>query len=174
MAIEARYYRYCYTKFERSYHSLVEQHQVSGNLEITIENELMQYIKEEIELGISVLPLQDLSERIAEAYQQHGITKSVNRTRLKETILEVFSNLEAEKGAKSLVFLICSKVSRKITSEAAMNPDEEARTLLMAASVLRKAVKHFPGNYQFEGHFPNHCEKSSLPPRLKYFLDNFK
>ena len=104
MAIEARYYRYCYTKFERSYHSLVEQHQVSGNLEITIENELMQYIKEEIELGISVLPLQDLSERIAEAYQQHGITKSVNRTRLKETILEVFSNLESEKGAKSRVF----------------------------------------------------------------------
>ena len=38
VAIEARYYRYCYTKFERSYHSLVEQHQVSGNLEITIEN----------------------------------------------------------------------------------------------------------------------------------------
>ena len=117
-----------------------------------------------------MFPLQDLFDKMVEAYTQRGITKSSNRTRLKETILEKFPTLEAKTGSKKRVFIMCSNVTRKITSEAAMTQDEEMGTLFKAASVLRKAVKEFPASFKFDGHFPRDCEESCVPPHLKYFF----
>eukprot|EP00745_Piridium_sociabile_P034702 TRINITY_DN5991_c0_g1_i12.p2 TRINITY_DN5991_c0_g1~~TRINITY_DN5991_c0_g1_i12.p2 ORF type:complete len:424 (-),score=75.51 TRINITY_DN5991_c0_g1_i12:2994-4265(-) len=107
---------------------------------------------------------------MTERLEQHGIQKTVNRTRLKETVLEHFPNWTEEKGIRDRVFIICSKAARKIISNATQTPDEEARTLLMAASILRKAVLDHDTAFRFDGSFPSGCEESSVPQRMKYFF----
>jgi len=107
---------------------------------------------------------------MTERLEQHGIQKTVNRTRLKETIREHFPNLTEEKGIRNRVFIVCSETARKIISDATQTPDGEARTLLMAASILRKAVLNHETAFKFDGSFPKGCEESSVPERMKYFF----
>ena len=140
VAIEAKYHLKCYTMFNRCYNVICKQTTVSENLEIKAENELLQFIKEEISGGSRVFALQDLTEMMTERLEQYGIQKIVNRTRLKETVLKSFPDLTEEKGIRDRVFIMCSKTARKIISDTSQTPDEEAHTLLMAASILRKAV----------------------------------
>jgi len=107
---------------------------------------------------------------MTERLEQHGIQKTVNRTRLKETIREHFPNLTEEKGIRNRVFIVCSETARKIISDATQTPDEETRTLLMAASILRKPVLNHDTAFKFDGSFPKGCEESSVPERMKYFF----
>lgn len=170
VAIEAKYHRNCYTGFNRRYNAICKQETASENLEATTENELLQFIKEEITGGRSIFALQDLTDMMTERLEQHGIQKTVNRTRLKERVLEHFPDLTEEKGIRDRVFIICSKTARKIITEATQTPDEEVRTLLMAASILRKSVLDHDTAFRFDGSFPNGCEESSVPQRIKYFF----
>jgi len=85
-------------------------------------------------------------------------------------VLEYFTNLTKEKGIRGLVFIVCSKIARKIISDATQTPDDEAHTLLMTASILRKAVLDLDTAFKFGGSFPNCCEESSVPKRMKYFF----
>ena len=102
--------------------------------------------------------------------QDYGISTKVNPTRLEEAVLEHFPDLTEEKGTRNRVFLICSKFARKIISDAARTPEEESRALLLAASVLRKAVANHDTCFKFAGSFPKHCQESSIPPQVMYFF----
>ena len=170
VAIEAKYHRNCYTGFNRRYDAICKQDTPSENLVATAENELFQFIQEEVSRGRRIFALQDLTDMMTERLEQHGIQKTVNRTRLKESILEYFPNLTEEKGIRDRVFIVCSKTARKIISDASQTPDEETRTLLLAASILRKAVLNHDTAFKFDGSFPNVCEESAVPQRMKYFF----
>ena len=52
------------------------------------------------------------------------------------------------------VFIICLKTDIKVMVDGTQTPDEEARTLLMAASFLRKAVWITTLYSGLMGHFP--------------------
>jgi len=58
------------------------------------------------------------------------------------------------KGIRDRVFIVYSKTARKIISDATQTPDEEAHTLLMAASILRKAVWIMALRSSLMVHFP--------------------
>ena len=105
--------------------------------------------------------LQYLIDRMTEILEQHG--QSVNRTRLNEH----FPDLTEKKGILDRVFIICSKAARKVISDATQSPDEKARTLLMAPSILRNAV------LVYDTAFPNGCKESSLPQRIQYLFRQF-
>lgn len=75
---------------------------------------MLQFIKEEVSGGRRFFALQDLTDMMTERLELHGIQKAVNRTRLKETVLEQFPNLTEEKGVRNRVFLVCLKTARKI------------------------------------------------------------
>lgn len=170
VAIEAKYHLKCYTMFNRRYSIICKQNTVSENLEITAENELLQFIKEEISGGTRSFPLQDLTEMMTERLEQYGIQKIVNRTRLKDTILKNFPELREEKGVRDRVFIMCSTTARKIISDSSQTPDEEAHTLLMAASILRNAVLNHETPFTFDGSLPSGCEETSVPQKMKYFF----
>ena len=174
VAIEAKYHRNCYTGFNRQYHEMVRKEEQAKNpnenMEVTIENELLQFINEEIAGGRRIFALHDLTDIMTERLEQHGINKMVNRTRLKERVLEHFPDLTEEKGIRDRVFLVYSETARKIISDACQTPEEESHTLLLAASILRKAVFDHETTFKFEGSFPSGCEESAVPPRLKYFF----
>ena len=169
VAIEAKYHRNCYTSFNRRYAEIRKEVVAHEDLEATAENELFQFIKEEIVEGHEIFVLQDLTDMMTERLEQHGIKKTVNRTFLKNRVLEYFPNMTAEKGVRDRVFIVCSKVARQIISSASKTPDEEARTLLSAASILREAVFDHDA-FKFDGLFPHGCEESCVPQRMKYFF----
>ena len=98
VAIEAKYHLNCYTHFTRRYDALVKPNVVCENIEISTENELHQFIKEEVAGGRRIFALQDLTDMMTERLEQHGIRKTVNRTQLKKRILEHFPDLTEEKG----------------------------------------------------------------------------
>ena len=140
------------------------------NFEVRAQIELLQYMKEEIAEVRRIVSLQDLTDMMTIQLQQHGIQKVVNCTRLKKTVLQHFPNMTAEKGIRNRVFIVCSKTARKMISDATQTPDEESRTLLMVASILRKAVFHNNNTFCFDGSFPYKCQESSVPQRMKYFF----
>ena len=57
-----KHHRNCYTGFNRRYDAICKQDTASENLEATTENELLQFIKEEVTGGRSILALQDLTD----------------------------------------------------------------------------------------------------------------
>ncbi len=147
-----------------------KQGQVTQDTDIIVENELLQFVSEEIAGGCRILALQVLTDMMTERLGQHEICKKVNCTRLKKRVLEHFPHLTEEKGIRNQVFLVCSETTRKIISSASQTPEKEARTLLMAASILRKAVLGHDTAFNFKGLFPEGCEESAVPIRLKYFF----
>ncbi len=60
--------------------------------------------------------------------------------------------------------------TRNIVSDVTQTPDEEARTLLLAASILPKDVLNHDSPFKFDGSFSSDCEESSIPKRMKYFF----
>ena len=142
-----------------------KQGQVTQDTEIIVENELLQFVSEEIAGGCRIFALQDLTDMMNERLGQYKISKKVNCTRLKERVLEHFPHL-TEKGIRNRVFLVCSETARKIISCASQTPEEESRTLLLAASILRKAVLGHDTAFNFKGLFPEGCEESAVPIRL--------
>jgi len=88
------------------------------NLEVTIENELLQFITEEVTGGRRILSLQDLTDMMSERLEQHDIRKTVNRTHLKKRILEYLPDLTEEKGILDRIFLVSSDTAREIISDA--------------------------------------------------------
>ena len=103
------------------------------------------------------------------ALEEHGNFTKVHPTRLKLALLEQFPDFTEEKGRRNRVYLICSKTARKIISEAVQAPEEESRALLLAASILRKAVVEHDSKFSFNGSFPERCEETAVPSKLKYF-----
>ncbi len=173
VAIEAKYHRNCYTKFNRRHYEMqmnTKQCQGTQDTEIIVENELLQFVNDEIAGGCRIFALQDLTDMMTERLEQHEIRKKVNCTRLKKRVLENFPHLTEEKLIRNRVFLVCSEEARKIISSASQTPEEELRTLLMAASILRKAVLGHDTVFNFMGLFPEGCEKFAVPVRLKYFF----
>ena len=130
VAIEARYHRNCYIGFNRRFDKLKKIHLDSQeDVEVTAENEMFEMIKEEIEAGVTIFSLFELSEQMRTKLKERGITKKVNPTRLKQSLLDQFPDFTEEKGTRNRVYLICSKTARKIISEASQSPEEESRAL---------------------------------------------
>ena len=65
-------------------------------------------------------------------------------------------DLVEENGARDRVFLIWSNAARKIISDAFLTPEQEARVLLSAASILRKDICSHP-SARFQGSFTEDC-----------------
>ena len=82
-------------------------------------------------------------------------------------------DLREEKGTCDRVFIFCSKTARKIISVASQTPEEEAYTLLMAASILRKAILNHDTPFSYDGSLLKDCEESSVPRCMKYFFRHY-
>ena len=173
VAIDARYHRNCYTGFSRRHDAMIRSHEQvisEENIEMTFENELLQFITEEVAAGVSIFALHELTTIMTEKLKGHGITKTVNCTRLKKRVLDHFPDLTEEKGIRDRVFLVCSRMARKIISQSNDTPEEESRILLLAASILRKALRDHNAAFCFQGSFPDNCAESAVPARIKYFF----
>ena len=149
-----------------------KQDTASENLEATTENGLLQFIKEEVAGIRRICALQDLTDIMTEILQQYKLQMSVNRMCLKEHVLEHFSKLTEEKDIRTTEFHRLFEHSWK--GHIRCNSEEKAQILLMAATILRKAVLDHDAVFKFDGSFPNCCEESSVLKRMKYFVNSLQ
>ena len=140
---------------------------------MTFENELLQFITEEVAAGVSMFALHDLTAIMTEKMKGYGVTKTVNCTRLKKRVLDHFPDLTEEKGVRDRVFLVCSRMARKIISQSNQTREEESRILLLAASILRKALRDHNAAFRFQGSLPENCAESAVPASIKYLFRQF-
>ena len=88
----------------------------------------------------------------------------------KENGLTTFPKYDSRERIQNRVFIVCSKTTKKIISDATQTPHEEARTLLMAASILRRTAFDHYSAFSFDGSFPDIFEESPVSHRMKYFF----
>ena len=69
------------------------------------------------------------------------------------------------------VFLLCSKMARKILSQSSQMATNKS-TLLLPASVLRKAIRVHDAPFSSRGLFPDNCAQSVVTERLNISSDN--
>ena len=108
VAIKEKYHRNCYTQFNRRHQKLVQSKEPSTaneNVEAIIENELLQFIQEDIAGGCRIFALQNLTTIMRERFKEHDIQKTVNCTCLKEMVLEHFPDLREKKRDPRQSFL---------------------------------------------------------------------
>jgi len=119
---------------------------------------------------MTIFALHDLTELMRTRLEAHSILVIVNPTRLKLAVMENFPDFTEEKGIRNRVFFLCSKTARNIVSDAIQTPEEKLRKLLLAASILRKAVVDHETKFTFKGSFPEECEESAVPSEIQYFF----
>jgi hypothetical protein len=141
-----------------------KQDTASENLEATTENGLLQFIKEEVAGIRRICALQDLTDIMTEILQQYKLQMTLN--------CEHFSKLTKEKDIRKTEFHRLFEHSWK--GHIRCNSDEKAQILLMAATILRKAVLDHDAVFKFDGSFPNCCEESSVLKRMKYFVNSLQ
>ena len=64
------------------------------------------------------------------------------------------------------VFLLCSKMVRKILSQSSQMATNKP-TMLLLASVLRTAIRVHDAAVSSQGSFPDNCAQSVVPARIK-------
>ena len=160
VAIEAKYHRNCYILFNCRHNELIqsrEQNTTNVNIEVVVEHELLQFIKEEVTEGRKIFPLQDLTDMMTEILQKHDIQKTVNRTRLKERVLQQFPDLRKEKGIRDRVLLI---VQRLLESLFQKQIRYQRKSYIHYCRLHQFFVKQFETirQFNFKGSFPSGCE----------------
>ena len=71
-----------------------------------------------------------------------------------------------EKKNGDRVFLLCSKMARKILSQSSQMATNKP-TMLLLASVLRKTIPVHDAAVSSQGSFPDNCAQSVVPARIK-------
>ena len=96
-----------------------------------------------------------------------GINKSVNKTRLKDHLLEHFPEAQDQFDGRNTI-IIFKEGMRHMLNEALKNRDfnEDATILAIAAIIVRKDIFYHQG-FKFSGSFPAECQEQSLPSSLK-------
>ena len=128
--------------------------------------ELISYIKKAMDSGI-LFKLSDIHSMYVDRLENLGLKKLINKTRLKDRLLDRFPEAQVQCDGKNTV-LIFREGMRSMLKEALMKGDytEEAFVLAKAACILRKDIFNHR-NFNFAGHFPPECQEYSLPSSLK-------
>ena len=123
-----------------------------------------------MESGIFLFKLSEIHFLYVKRLEELGIKKQVNKTRLKDHLLEHFPEAQEQYDGKNTV-LIFNEGMRNMLKEALKKRDfdEDAVTLAKAATIVRNDIFNHEG-FRFSGSFPTECQEKSLPSSLKYLV----
>lgn len=176
MAIEAKYHLQCLVKLRNRYRS--HGRKASQTPENTDEKmnesrafvELTNYIEKALESGIFLFKLTEIHSLYINRLEELGIKKLVNKTRLKNHLLEHFSEAQEQHDGRNTVLIF--KAGMKDMLKEALRKrdfDEDAVILAKAARIVRSDIFNHKG-FKFTGSFPAKCQEKSLPSSLKYLV----
>ncbi len=132
--------------------------------------ELTNYMKTAFESGTLLFKLADLHSLYIKRLDDFGITKTVNKTRLKLDLLKHFPEAQEQCEGKSIV-IIFKEGMQDMLKKALKKRDfsEDAAVLAKAAMIIRTdAFDH--QCFKFDGSFSSKCQEDSLPSSLKSLI----
>lgn len=180
IAIEAKYHMQCLTNLRNRHKSLLrkrskdktvlEAEEAAKINETRAFIELIDFIEMSVENGTNFFVVAELHAMYELRLKSLGLEKTVNRFRLKNELLNHFSEAQEESDGRRSV-LVFKEGLKQFLCEAFKERDysEDTNILAKAAKILRKDIfSHTP--FKFEGSFPTGCQASSLPETLKSFI----
>jgi GGDEF domain-containing protein len=164
IAIEAKYHLDCITTFRNRYRSLVtKKTEMSDGVnnekmdEYVAFIELTEYIEGCSESGSHLFKLTDLTSLYVQEILD--INKMINKTRLKNALLEHFKgSLQEQTDGRNTVLVFREGIS-DLLKDALKRRDfsEDAEILAKAACIVRKDMFLNEG-FNFRGCFPMNCQ----------------
>lgn len=175
IATEAKYHLDCITTFRNRYRSLVTKKTETSdgvNNEKMDESvafvELTEYIEGCSESGSHLFKLTDLTSLYVQRLENLGINKTINKTRLKNALLEHFKgSLQEQTDGRHTVLVFREGIS-DLLKDALKRRDfsEDAEILAKAARIVRKDMFLNEG-FNFRGCFPMNCQSKNLTSSLR-------
>ena len=107
---------------------------------------LASYVKKEVNSGKPLIKLSELHSLYESRLEDLGNAKSVNKTRLKERLLEYFKEAQEQFDGRK-TFLVFKEGMRNMIQDALKKRDfsEDALVLARAASIIRKDIFNHEG-----------------------------
>lgn len=173
VAIEAKYHLSCLTSFRNNYRSfLSKKSKISETDDEKINEcrafiELVNFIEKSVEEGTQFFKLSELHSLFEGRLKDLGVTKTVNKTRLKKALLEHLEDAQEQHDGKNMVFVF-KEGMRNILKEALKTRDfsDDAAVLAKAATIVRDDLFAHKG-FNFSGCFQIECQQNSVPSSLK-------
>ena len=176
IAMEAKYHLLCLVQIQnrhrsfllqkRSDNSSVRDEQMSEARALT---ELMTYIEISAADNNYIFQLNDLYNLYVNRLHDQGIETEVNRTELKEKILENFPMAQQQRHGKNKVLVFEQAMQSMLTQALTTDCDEEVALLAKTAKMLGKDIFQLKG-FNFDGAFPAKSQKNSVPGSLKMLI----
>ena len=174
VAIDANYHIGCLTKFRNSYRSLKrkEDNMDEDSLNEMINEsrafvELTTYIEKSVDEGILLFKLSEIHAMYEARLRDLGILKQINKTRLKTSLLDHFSDAQEQHDGKHIV-IVFKEAMHSLLKDALKKRDvsDDANNLAKVASIVRKDIIEHKG-FSFAGCFPFECQEKSIPTSLR-------
>ena len=176
IAKEMKYHLKCLTTLRNRYRSHVRKLNQGEEKIIKDEErmnesrvfvELASYIEKAVDSGTLLFKLSELHSLYMVRLKGLGIVKTVNKTRLKDLILNYFPGVQEQNDGRNTI-LVFDKAMQSMLKEALRKRDfsEDAIILAKAAKIIRNDVFNHQC-LQFTGNFPPSCQENSLPSSLK-------
>ena len=177
VAIDARYHLKCLITLRNRHRSLCKQQAQHENEPATAETdeakafeELVQYINGCLENGTLWFKLSDLFTLYVRNLEDHGIIKTVNKTRLKNLLLDHFADDAQEQTDGKHTLLVFQKgMNNHLKDALQRNALDDAQILAKAANIIRNDIFAHQG-FNFSGCFPLDCQSKLLPSTLKSLI----
>lgn len=179
IAAEAKYHLKCMTSLRNKYRSQmskVRQQSYEKDDEKVKESqafiELINHIETAVDNGTLIFPLSQLHLLYTQRLATLGIDKQVNRTRLKESLLENFIEAQVQSDGKNVV-IVFKKTMQHLVKQAITHSKrdftKDAIVLAKAAATVRKDLLTYKG-YEFYASFGEQCQQNSIPSSLKSLI----
>ena len=174
IAGDTKYHNQCLTSFKNKHRAMCRQTvsdsgEQSDHKAATAQAfaELISYIETEVENGKFMHKLMDLYSIYSKRLKEMGIETEVNRTRLKEKILNHFDgDCQEQNLTGRAIVLVFQEGLQSLLKEAIRNHDEEALAMVRLVKSVRKDMFDYESP-TFEGIFPPDCQSTSVPQSLK-------
>ena len=177
IAAEAKYHLKCLTDLRNRYRSqLTKKRQESCEeederiMESQAFIELVEYIENSVEDNKLLFMLSELHSLYISRLEALGVYKTVNKTRLKNSLLDQFPDVQEQNDGKNLV-IIFTKALQGMVKDAIKKRDfsEDATILAKASAIVRRDILKNKG-FNFSGSFTTDCQETSTPVSLKSLI----
>lgn len=177
VAIEAKYHKQCmdafrvrYRSYKRSMATLSDTTDQSMT-DSRVFVEMISYIEANVEDGEYIFPLVDLHKMCVARFAALGYEKQVNKTRLKNKLLNHYKDQCQEQSVGKQTVLVFNEGLQKLIKEELKSRDFEKDALSMVhiAKLIRQEISKTKF-CTFSGSFTTDCQDDSVPNSLKVLI----
>ena len=132
--------------------------------------ELVKYIENSVADKKLLFKLSELHSLNISRLEALGVYKTVNKIRVKTSLLDQFPDAQEQNDGKNLV-LIFTKALQGMAKDAIKKRDfsEDATMLAKSSAIVRRDVFKHKG-FNFSGSLTTDCQESSTPASLKSLI----